>query len=248
MLRPRWGAATDIGRLRQENQDSWFAGRALFVVADGMGGQAAGGLASKLAVRELSQLEPSQPGNPAGSGEPTLSVEAIRAGVARANAALLAEGAAHAQHRGLGTTATGLAVLAGDRWAVFNVGDSRVYRHHAGRLEQLTTDHSAVQELIDAGLLDPAAAHDHPRRNVVTRSLGTDPAPVVDVEVREPVPGERFVICSDGLTIELVDAEIAQVLRDNAEPDAAARELVARAVSAGGRDNVTVIVVATATD
>ena len=111
----------------------------------------------------------------------------------------------------MGTTATGLAVVnagGSDHWAVFNVGDSRVYRHLDGRLRLVTVDHSEVQELVDAGLITEAEAGRHPLRNVVTRSLGSEPAPVVDVWVFPPHPGERFVICSDGLSGELTLARI----------------------------------------
>ena len=143
----------------------------------------------------------------------------------------------------MGTTLSGLAVLDTDQWAVLNVGDSRVYRYADGRLAQLTVDHSAVQALVDAGLLDARAALRHPRRNVVTRSLGTQPPPVPDIALRDPVLGERFLICSDGLTNELSDAEIGSLLTGAEDPQQAADQLVEQAVLAGGRDNVTVIVV-----
>jgi protein phosphatase len=143
----------------------------------------------------------------------------------------------------MGTTLTGLALVDDGRWAVLNVGDSRVYRYADGQLTQLTVDHSAVQQLVDAGLLDARAALRHPRRNVVTRSLGTQPPPAPDIALRDPVPGERFVVCSDGLTNELSDAEISRLLADCDDPQQAAEQLVERAVRAGGRDNVTVIVV-----
>jgi serine/threonine protein phosphatase PrpC len=231
MLTIRCGSASDVGRLRPENQDSLFVGDRTWIVADGMGGQAAGGLASRLALESLRELD----GRP---NEPGTLAEAI----ATANESLLAEGRKHPQHHGMGTTVTGIVLLADGRWAVLNVGDSRVYRFAAGELTQLTVDHSAVQELVEAGLLSAADALHHPRRNIVTRSLGTAPGPRPDIAVREPVPGERFLICSDGLTNELIDAEIAEVLRDAVDAQAAADELVARAIDAGGRDNVTVIV------
>jgi serine/threonine protein phosphatase PrpC len=232
MLIVRAGSATHIGRVRRENQDSCYAANGLYMVADGMGGQVAGGLASRLAVAELIS-----------SAEPPRSLETVSRAIARANGRLLEEGLTHPDHLGMGTTLTGVAALAEDRWVVFNVGDSRTYRYLDGTLSQLTVDHSAVQELLDAGLLTPAQALHHPRRNVVTRSLGTEPAPRPDLFVRDPVPGEVLLSCSDGLTNELIDAEIAQVLRDAPEPQAAADELVARAVGAGGHDNVTVVVV-----
>ncbi len=237
MVSIRVGATTDVGRLRQENQDAYLVGRALWLVADGMGGQAAGAEASAFAVAEFEAIDAESP----------MSVEAIIDGVHRANARLLTEGRDDRQRYGMGTTVTGVAAVGADAidtWAVFNVGDSRTYHYVDGRLQQLTIDHSAVQELVDAGLLDPVAALTHPRRNIVTRSLGTSPGPEPDIWQHPIQPGERFVVCSDGLTNELVDAEIAQILRDNLDPQAAADELVARALAEGGRDNVTVIVLA----
>jgi protein phosphatase len=231
MLTVRYGCATDVGRLRSENQDSMHAGDRLFLVADGMGGQPAGDEASKLVIAELSTLAP------------PITRQALQAGIRRANDRLLAEGRQDPDRYGMGSTLSGLAVLDTDRWAVLNVGDSRVYRFADGRLKQLTVDHSAVQALVDAGLLDPRAALRHPRRNVVTRSLGTEPAPVPDIALRDPVVGERFLVCSDGLTNELSDAEIGSLLAEAEDPQRAADQLVAQAVSAGGRDNVTVIVV-----
>jgi protein phosphatase len=233
MLAVRCGCATDVGRLRSENQDSMYAGDGLYLVADGMGGQPAGDVASKLAIAELSTL----------SEQPPITVPALQEGIRRANDRLLAEGRQDPARYGMGTTLTGLALVDGGRWAVLNIGDSRVYRYADGQLAQLTVDHSAVQQLVDAGLLDARAALRHPRRNVVTRSLGTQPPPVPDVELRDPVPGERFVVCSDGLTNELSDTEIGLLLADCDDPQQAAEQLVERAVRAGGRDNVTVIVV-----
>jgi protein phosphatase len=231
MLTVRHGCATDVGRLRSENQDSMHAGDGLFLVADGMGGQPAGDEASKLAIAELSTLP--SPMTPA----------TLEAGIRRANERLLAEGRQDPHRYGMGTTLAGLAVLDTDQWAVLNVGDSRVYRYADDQLAQLTVDHSAVQALVDAGLLHPRDALRHPRRNVVTRSLGTEPPPVPDIALRDPVVGERFLICSDGLTNELSDAEIGSLLAEATDPQQAADQLVEQAVLAGGRDNVTVIVV-----
>lgn len=233
MLSMRYGSATDVGRLRSENQDSMYAGNGLFLVADGMGGQPAGDVASKLAIAELASLAEQLP----------IAPPALQAVIRRANDRLLAEGRQDPHRRGMGTTLSGVAVAEDDRWAVLNIGDSRVYRYADGQLAQLTVDHSAVQQLVDAGLLDARAALRHPRRNVVTRSLGTEPPPVPDIALRDPVVGERFLVCSDGLTNELSDAQIAALLAEAADPQQAADQLVEQAVAAGGRDNVTVIVV-----
>jgi protein phosphatase len=147
----------------------------------------------------------------------------------------------------MGTTATGLAVVSAggsDHWAVFNVGDSRVYRFVGGELSLVTVDHSEVQEMVDAGLITEQEALRHPLRNVVTRSLGTEVMPTPDVWVFPPYPGERFVICSDGLSNELSLDDIRRIVAGVDDPQEAAVALVRAAVDAGGRDNVTVIVVA----
>ena len=147
----------------------------------------------------------------------------------------------------MGTTATGLTLLEGEGradWLVFNVGDSRVYRLAERRLTLVTRDHSEVRELVDAGLLDPSEVAHHPLRNVITRSLGSDPAPEADVWVLPPTAGERFVVCSDGLSGELDDAEIERLVIEHDDPRAAAEQLAAAAVEAGGHDNVSVVVVA----
>ena len=236
MLTLRWGSATDVGRVRQLNEDSLLTAPTLFVVADGMGGHAAGEVASDLAVTEFRRL----------SEFSALRPEDIAAAIGRANEHSVTAGTEHGDQFGMGTTLTGIGVVTvggNDQWAVFNVGDSRVYRFADGQLTQLTVDHSAVQELVEAGQLSRDAARTHPRRNVVTRSLGSDPAPQADVWVFPPVIGDRFLVCSDGLTNELEDVDIALVLRDAADPEVAAQELVLRANQAGGHDNITTVVV-----
>jgi PPM family protein phosphatase len=235
MLTLRWGSATDVGRIRTLNEDSLLAVPGLFVVADGMGGHAAGEVASGLAVAEFARL----------AEQPAVRPEDVPEVIQRANQHILRAGAERGDRHGMGTTLTGVGVVGserGEELAVFNVGDSRVYRFTGGLLHQLTVDHSAVQELVDAGRLTPQAARSHPRRNVVTRSLGTDPAPAPDVWLVPPVAGDRFLVCSDGLTGELEDSGIAALLAENPDPQAAADELVRQAVAAGGHDNVTAVV------
>jgi serine/threonine protein phosphatase PrpC len=239
MLTVRWGSATDVGRVRQANEDSLFTSPTLFAVADGMGGHAAGDVASQLAVEGIAGmaelLAPTEP-----------QVEDLVGAVAGINDHILAAGRERPDRAGLGTTLSGIAVttLAGlPHWAVFNVGDSRVYRYSESTLRQLTVDHSAVQELVDAGEITDEDARYHPLRHVVTRSLGSNPAPEPDIKLYEAVPGERFLVCSDGLTNELRDAEIAEVLGVLTDPQEAAEDLVRRANQAGGRDNSTVIVI-----
>ena len=143
------------------------------------------------------------------------------------------------------TTLTGVAVVEVEgvpHLAVFNVGDSRVYRLGGDRMGQVTVDHSEVQELVTAGRLTAQQARVHPARHVITRSIGSDPGPAVDVVVLSPRPADRFLVCSDGLTGELDDAAIEALLAAAEAPQTAAESLVAAAVAAGGRDNVTVIV------
>jgi protein phosphatase len=234
MLNLQWASATDAGRARRVNEDDLYCSQRLFAVADGMGGHAAGEQASQLALTELAPL----------GEQPTISADELAAAIVRASDAVLSAGLHRPDWFGLGTTLTGVAVVdvAGtEHWAVFNVGDSRVYRYADDELRQLSVDHSAVQELIEAGLIGAADARNHPQRNVVTRYLGSMPAAEPDITLYEPLPGERFLICSDGLTNELSDAEIAQVLAVYPAADQAVTELVRRANQAGGHDNITVI-------
>ena len=236
MVTVRAGAASDAGRVRQLNEDTALTTTGMFVVADGMGGHAAGEVASGLAVARLGRL----------GARGDLKPDDVRAELALANRDILASAGEHPERAGMGTTVAGLSLVrfAGtEHWVVFNVGDSRVYRFVEDTLVQMTVDHSEVEELVAAGAIDSEQARTHPRRNVVTRALGMDPAPDPDVWVFPPTPGERFLICSDGLSLELADAEIAAVLRAEPTPQEAAEALVRKAVDAGGRDNVTVVVV-----
>lgn len=230
------GAATDTGRVRDHNEDSALAEGGIFVVADGMGGHAAGEVASGIVVETMRELV----------SRADLTSDDITRQLLEANERILEGMRTHPEQQGMGTTASGLALVAAggaDHWAVFNVGDSRVYRYINGVLRQVTVDHSEVEELITAGVITAAEAKVHPARNVVTRSLGTEHAHHCDVWVLPPYSGERFVICSDGLTNEIDDETLGEILRAQPDPQEAAEELVRAAVEAGGRDNVTVVVV-----
>lgn len=228
-----WGAATAVGQ-REDNQDRYLAAPPVFAVADGMGGHVGGAAAAEAVVEALRSL----------TGAETTTVEAIRLALQRADGEIRAfEGPDKA---GAGTTVAGVALVdegEGPQWAVFHVGDSRVYRWHDGRLELVTTDHSVVQELIDAGYISDESAATHPQRHIITRALGVGPRPEADVVLLPVVPGERFVACSDGLTGELTDAQIAQLLSADRDLQVVAEELVAEAVDIGARDNTTVVVV-----
>jgi protein phosphatase len=231
-----FGAATSAGRVRELNEDDFVAEPPVFAVADGMGGHAAGEVASGIAVGKLRDLACHRSLQPAD----------VAAALTDANEQVLFKSGLDNERAGMGTTAAGLvAVDAGgvDHWLVFNVGDSRVYRFAGGSLLQLTTDHSEVQELVSAGQITAQQARTHPRRNIVTRALGSTPGPTADQWLLPPSLGERFLLCSDGLSGELTDDEIADQLRGGAPAQDVADALVSLAVAAGGRDNVTVVVV-----
>ena len=232
-LRLSWGGATHHGRVRAANQDALFADRGLFVVADGMGGHRGGEVASQIAVRSM-----------AGGRHATMDelVESVEA----SNRAVWDHSIEHPDLKGMGTTLTAIAVLGDGRppqLGVVNVGDSRIYRWRERELQQLTDDHSYVAELIRRGQLSENDAATHPYRNMLTRAVGV--AEDVDVDHWEIAPeaGDRFVLCSDGLVNELDDLEIRQAIGSIDDPARLARTLIDRANVAGGRDNVTVVVV-----
>ncbi len=237
-----WGAATDTGLRRSHNEDSYVAQPSLFAVADGMGGHRAGEVASRIAIDTLADAM-------SGPGAAGARAEDILAAVTRAHEEIVAAAGRDPDLTGMGTTVTGLAVVTiggHEHWAVFNVGDSRVYRLYGGSLTQVTVDHSEVEELVAGGIIDREQARSDLRRNVITRSLGSEFPPQVDLWVFPTTPGETFLVCSDGLTGELTDAEIAELLQSSATARDAAWRLVDAAVSAGGRDNVTAVVVSLA--
>jgi serine/threonine protein phosphatase PrpC len=218
---------TDVGVVRELNEDSLLAAPKVFVVADGMGGHAAGEVASALAINRLRSL----------TGLAAVHSDDVVDALASANLDILAAVAQDRARTGMGTTVAGVGVVVvggTEHWMVFNIGDSRVYRFAEGQLVQVSQDHSEVAELQAAGRITALEAAVHPLRNVVTRSLGTDPGPVADLWVFPPVAGERFLVC---------DEQISDALASEQDPQAAAELLVRLAVDAGGRDNVTAVVV-----
>lgn len=234
----KWGEATNPGLVRSNNEDAVFARFPVFVVADGMGGQAGGEVASGLVSGVFESLDPVRP----------LTLDDVRGAIVQANDAVVDAAMSTPGLAGMGTTLVGLALIEGSegpRWLAFNIGDSRCYRFSAGVLEQVTTDHSEVQVLIDRGTITPEAAKSHPHRNVITRAIGAGHTVEPDFFLLVPEPGERFLICSDGLTVDVDDDTIRSVLQRDADPHAAAARLVALAVAGGGHDNVTVVVVDT---
>lgn len=235
--RLRIGSATDTGRVRDHNEDAVLAEGSVLVVADGMGGHAAGEVASGIAVETMRELV----------GRDELTTDDVTAQVLTAHRRILDSVADHREQRGMGTTVTGLVLVTHEgraHWAVLNVGDSRVYRLLGDDLTRVTVDHSEVQELVDAGVITPAEAAVHPARNVVTRSLGAPLRHQPDIWLVPPTPGEQFLVCSDGLTNELGDEQLRDILQAHTDPRDAADELVRAAVAAGGRDNVSIVVVA----
>jgi PPM family protein phosphatase len=226
------GVATSAGRVRRVNEDSYLVVPPLYAVADGMGGHEAGDVASRLAVGELARCV--VPGRP-------LDMESVLGALDEANRVIIER----EQESRMGTTITGLAAVetaSGTRLLVFNVGDSRVYRLSGGRLDQVSVDHSQVQELLRAGALTPEQARTHPRRNVVTRALGRDVIVRPDHWLLPATAGDRYLLCSDGLFGELSDGKLAELLVVG-DPQRVATVLVAAANAAGGRDNITAVVV-----
>jgi protein phosphatase len=228
------GVATDAGG-RADNEDAAWASGRLFVVADGMGGHESGEVASATAVDVVAAL----------AEVPEPDESEVRDAIRRAHAAV--REIPHGRGRRPGTTLTGVVLTQHEGvpcWLVLNVGDSRTYRMAGAVLEQVTTDHSEVAELVARGLLPADEAAYHPRRNVVTRVLGGGAFDVDPDLLWLPVsPGDRILVCSDGLTDALPDARIEAELKAEPDAQAAADRLVAAALAAGARDNVTVVVV-----
>ena len=231
-----WGGATDVGRVRTNNQDQFLARPELdlWAVADGMGGHSGGEVASQIACDTL------------GRAFSDRTVDGLIEAVEQANTAVFRAGTDNPELTGMGTTVVALAAVEheGDEvLAIANVGDSRCYRYAEGELDQVTTDHSLVADLVRDGSLSPEEAAVHPQRNIVTRVLGVYDTVPVDVFAVDPHGGDRYVLCSDGLFNEVPEPAIAAVLRRQRDPAVAANELVRLAVEGGGRDNITVVVV-----
>lgn len=234
LLTLSWAAVTDVGRRRAANEDSYLAQSPGFVVADGMGGHSAGDLASAAVVERLAE---------ALTGDFSTVVDLERAlASATDDITVIADGSA----LGVGTTATGAVLVLRDDnpyFAVFNIGDSRVYAFEGNELTQVTIDHSVVQELVESGALSKEDAEFHPDSNVITRAVGFGVAPVADYWMVPVRAGLRILVCSDGLTKEINDERIRLHLAAGLSSEETAGALVDAALAAGGRDNVTVIVV-----
>ena len=234
MIQLRAGSATDVGLVRTNNQDRLLVADSLFAVADGMGGAAAGEVASTTAIEGLLEAF-----KEAGEATPESLIDAARS----ANRAVWDQAEANPEMRGMGTTLVAIALVGGDRLAVVNIGDSRLYLLRGEELRQVTSDHNLVAELVAEGRISKEEAEVHPRRNIMTRALGVDPEVDVDLFVEDPQPGDRYLLCSDGLPRELRDDHIVSILRRFADPSEAAKELVDEAKRRGGNDNITAVVV-----
>jgi PPM family protein phosphatase len=231
-LHLRWAAGTDQGHVRSNNEDCHYAGDRLLVVADGMGGMAAGDLASRLAIEAMSPLDV-----PIDNDH---QMDALHQALEVANGRIAATVAADASLQGMGTTLTAV-IFSGTRAAMAHVGDSRAYLLRDGRLNQLTKDDTYVQMLVDQGLISPDEAAGHPRRSVVTRVLQGEPVSPSYVIV-EPEAGDRWLLCSDGLTAVVSNETIEQEMLGADDPKTCTERLIDLALRGGGPDNITVIV------
>jgi serine/threonine protein phosphatase PrpC len=230
-----WGSASHRGQ-RTENQDRFLAEPPVFAVADGMGGHASGAEASAAVISRLKDAATGQ----------TVEVDALRAAMQHADADIRQIGRVAHQADGAGTTVAGVALIesgGGLYWAAFHVGDSRIYRWSANRWERMSNDHSVVQELVDGGVITAEQALTHPERHMITRALGIGSGSEADYSLLPADGGQRFLICSDGLTSVLREERIAELMTGDDAASAIAEELVAHAVAAGARDNVTAVVV-----
>ncbi len=236
-------SGTDIGRVRQLNEDRVLvnpnvAGSLLAIVADGMGGHNAGEVASEMAVREIEHYFHLNPPDI----RPELRLEQLKVAVQTANALIYGLAQRDSHMHGMGTTVVGFFADEIDL-CVASVGDSRMYRLRHGKLDCLTDDHTYVNELIRSGQLQPEEAHHHPRRNVLTRSVGTDPHVKVDVQLFKLRVNDLFLLCSDGLTHRISETVIYDTLVQPISIEEKVAQLIRQANDAGGEDNISVIII-----
>ncbi|WP_130177681.1 PP2C family serine/threonine-protein phosphatase [Cryobacterium sp. SO1] len=229
-------AASNVGKIRSNNQDSGYAGHTLFVVADGMGGHAGGDVASAIATKRIMEADTTY-----------LSAQdaefALQAALIAANSQLAETVFEHAELTGMGTTVSALVVL-DDQVAIAHIGDSRIYLFRDGELSQITTDHTFVQRLVDSGRITEAEAMVHPRRSVLMRVLGdVESSPEIDTSILATRAGDRWLICSDGLSGVVSNTGIANALKSSLDAQAVADRLVKESLDGGAPDNVTIVVV-----
>jgi protein phosphatase len=230
-LRIDAGASSDVGRLRNINEDSFVVDDrlALYAVADGMGGHRAGEVASATALEALRAA--------------VAGGKALDAAIVIANSAVFSKAATDRELSGMGTTLTAVAIVGEATLLIGHVGDSRAYRIRDGAITQLTEDHSLVEELVRDGRISPEEAEVHPQRAIITRALGIDPEVEVDLYTVEARTGDRILICSDGLSGMIRDEEVLRLSLTETDPRLAADRLVDAANEAGGEDNITVVLI-----
>ena len=237
------GAATDVGLVRETNEDAFLVAPPVFVVADGMGGHDRGDVASRIVVEEFGRLADS--GYDPGRG-PEVVVETLLQAQARIADYDSAQRAGGAEDFAAGTTAVVALLIEQStepKWLLANLGDSRIYRVLDGELEQISVDHSVVQELVEAGVITADDAAVHPERHIVTRALGGRGRVDADFFVLPLSGAERLLLCSDGVSGMIDDEQLGAILARVSDPRDAADQVVAAAVAAGGRDNATAVVV-----
>jgi len=232
----RSAAVSHVGKVRSNNQDSGYAGQYLFLVADGMGGHAGGDVASAIAVKRITETDRQYT-------SPNDAEFALQSALLAANSLLAETVFEHGELTGMGTTVSGL-LRVDNHVAIAHIGDSRIYLFRDGKLTQITNDHTFVQRLVDSGRITAEEAAVHPRRSVLMRVLGdVDASPEIDTTVMETKAGDRWLICSDGLSSYVAEDKIATVLATVAGAKAASDRLVKESLDQGAPDNVTVVLV-----
>jgi protein phosphatase len=235
-LETRAAALSHVGKIRSNNQDSGYAGRNLFIVADGMGGHAGGDVASAIALNRLKEAD-------SGYVSADEAQFSLQSALIAANAQLAETVFEHPELTGMGTTVSAL-VRVGDKVALAHIGDSRIYLLRDGELKQVSTDHTFVQRLVDTGRITEEEALVHPRRSVLMRVLGdVDSHPEIDTWVLDTKPGDRWLLCSDGLSGVVKHDELAKIVSSAGAPKTVADRLVHASLDAGAPDNVTVVIV-----
>lgn len=232
---PTSAAVSHVGKIRSNNQDSGYAGAHLFLVADGMGGHAGGDVASAIAAKRVAEADIDY-----------ASVEdaevALQSALISANSLLAETVFEHSELTGMGTTVSGI-LRVGDKIAMAHIGDSRIYRYRDSTLEQISADHTFVQRLVDSGRITAEEAAVHPRRSVLMRVLGdVDAAPEIDTAIYEVRAGDRWLLCSDGLSSYVSEEKIASILGTVRTAQGAADRLVKESLDHGAPDNVTVVI------
>lgn len=229
-------AGSHVGKVRSNNQDSGYAGTHLFVVADGMGGHAGGDVASAVAIKSIAQVDRAY-------DSVDEAEKALRDALIEANGELAEAVFQHPELTGMGTTISAV-VRVGERLALAHIGDSRIYRWRNGTLTQITKDHTFVQRLVDSGRITQEEAAVHPRRSVLMRVLGdVDLNPEIDTDIVDVLPGDRWLLCSDGLSGFVTDERIGELLVEFSDAAAAVDALIVESLDEGAPDNVTVVIV-----